>query len=326
MNEALVLTEVTKRYGSYTAVDGLTVSVPTGQVFGFLGPNGAGKTSTLRMVMSILYPDSGTIRVLGRPRAVDVKDRVGFLPEERGLYRKMTVEATLRYFGRLKGLRGPSLAQRVGGGLERIGLSAWRHKRIEALSKGMQQKVQFLCAILHEPELVILDEPFSGLDPLNVELIKSLIVELRERGATVVLSTHQMELAQRLCDHIVLINRGRKILDSSIHEARTRFATRTVILEGDGDFEALGGAPGVSAAHVTAGHGEYELADGVDPDTLLRRAVGAMRISRFEVVRPDLQQIFVKLVGADVESGGGPDASSSAGARRMSERAPGEPR
>jgi ABC-2 type transport system ATP-binding protein len=268
-------------------------------VLGFLGPNGAGKTTTIRMVMSIIYPDEGEISVLGHPRASQVKDRVGYLPEERGLYRKMTLDQTLRYFGRLKRLHGHRLGRRVAECLERIGLQDWRKKRTEALSKGMQQKLQFVIAILHEPELVILDEPFSGLDPMNIELLKQLIAELRRGGSTVVLSTHQMEQAQRLCDRIVLINRGRKLIEGTMDEIRSRFATRMLVLEGEGDFDGLTRLPGVIDAQVTSAHARLELDAGGDPAAILRRAVDLARLSRFEVQRPDLQEIFVKLVGAD---------------------------
>jgi ABC-2 type transport system ATP-binding protein len=294
-----MLEGVTKRFGEFTAVDDFSLRLPPGQVLGFLGPNGAGKTTTIRMVMSILYPDAGRMEVLGHPQASEVKDRIGYLPEERGLYRKMTVHETLSYFGRLKGLRGPALRQRIDESLERIGLQAWRRKRVETLSKGMSQKLQFISAILHRPELVILDEPFAGLDPLNVDLLERLLSELRQAGSTVVFSTHQMNQAERLCDRIVLINRGRKIIEGTVNEVRERFATRVVVLEGDGELAALARLAGVSAARITARCARLELADQVDPATVLAHALRVTRITRFEVQRPDLQEIFVKLVGGD---------------------------
>lgn len=313
MSDALTLSDVTKRYGRFTAVDRLSFSVRPGQIVGFLGPNGAGKTTTIRMIMSILYPDAGEIRVLGRPRALDVKDRIGYLPEERGLYRKMTVDHTLRYFGRLKGLRGRALSSRIAECLERVGLSAWRYQRVEALSKGMSQKLQFVSTILHTPELVILDEPFAGLDPLNMELLRELVVELRRRGATVIFSTHQMEQAQRLCDRLILINRGRKLIEGTMDEIRARFSSRIVLLEGSGDFEPLAHFDGVLAAHFTAGHARLEIAPEADPDAILRQAVELARLSRFEIQRPDLHEIFVKLVAADGAAGSA-TAGSDAGA------------
>jgi ABC-2 type transport system ATP-binding protein len=300
--DALALRDVTKRYGKFTAVDGLSLAVEAGQIVGFLGPNGAGKTTTIRMIMSILYPDSGEISVLGQPRAIDVKDRVGYLPEERGLYRKMTVDQTLRYFGKLKGLRGRGLRSRIGECLESVGLSDWRYKKVEALSKGMSQKLQFVATILHSPELVILDEPFSGLDPLNLDLLRDLVVDLRQQGATVIFSTHQMEQAQRLCDRLVLINRGRKLIEGTMEEIRSRFSSRILLLEGEGDFAPLASFDGVLDAHFTAGHARLEIAAGADPERILRRAIEAVRLSRFEIQRPDLHEIFVKLVGEDSEA------------------------
>ncbi|MFO0837987.1 MAG: ATP-binding cassette domain-containing protein [Phycisphaerae bacterium] len=309
MNDILVLSNVTKRYGQFTAVDRLSLSIPAAQVYGFLGPNGAGKTTTLRMVMSIIYPDEGEISVLGRSSALQAKDRIGYLPEERGLYRKMTVDGLLRYFGRLKGMHGGALTQRIGDSLERVGLADWRLKRVEALSKGMQQKIQVVAALLHEPELVILDEPFSGLDPLNIDLLQKLILELRRAGSTIVLSTHQMESAQRMCDRLVLINRGRKLIEGTISEVRDRFASRTLLLDGEGDLEPIGRLAGIVDSHVTAGHARFELADGADPSEILRVAAQHIRVTRFEITRPDLQEIFVRLVNADGQSRGVADAA-----------------
>ncbi len=299
MSDALVLDGITKRFGAFTAVDDFSLRLPAGEVLGFLGPNGAGKTTTLRMVMSIIYPDAGRIAVLGHPNAAEVKDRIGYLPEERGLYRKMTVLETLRYFGRLKGLHGRRLMQRIDDSLVRIGLQDWRRKRVEALSKGMQQKLQFISAILHEPELVILDEPFSGLDPLNVDLLQRLLGELRQAGATIVFSTHQMNQAERMCDRIVLINRGRRVIEGRVNDVRAQFASRIVLLDGDGPLDALAQSDGVVTAQVTAGHARLELADDVDPNAVLKQAMQTARILRFEVQRPDLQEIFVKLVTGD---------------------------
>ena len=303
MPDALALTEITKRFGTFTAVDGFSLRVSAGEVLGFLGPNGAGKTTTLRMVMAITHPDSGSIEILGHPVATEVKDRVGYLPEERGLYRKMTVEQTLRYFGKLKGLYGNKLAKLIDDSLARVNLSDWKRKRVEALSKGMQQKLQFVCTLLHEPELVILDEPFSGLDPLNVDLLEKLLGELRSAGVTVIFSTHQMEQAERLCDRIVLINRGRKVIEGTLGEVRASFDTRMVVLEGDGDFAALANFDGVARAHITSGHARLELTADAKVDALLHQLVNSIRLTRFELVRPSLQEIFVRLVGNDGNAG-----------------------
>lgn len=299
MSDALTLEGITKRFGSFTAVDAFSLRLPAGQVLGFLGPNGAGKTTTIRMVMSIIYPDAGRIEVLGHPEASQAKDRIGYLPEERGLYRKMTVVETLRYFGRLKGVTGRRLRERVAESLERVGLQDWGRKRVETLSKGMSQKLQFVSSILHEPELVILDEPFSGLDPLNVDVLERLIVDLRRKGATVIFSTHQMNQAERLCDRIVLINKGRKVIDGTIHEVRSQFATRIIALDAEGGLDGLARVDGVVDAQISGGHARLELADDVDTNRILEDVLRRTRVLRFEIQRPNLQEIFVKLVRGD---------------------------
>jgi ABC-2 type transport system ATP-binding protein len=311
--DALELDNIVKCYGGFTAVDCLSLNVQAGQIVGFLGPNGAGKTTTIRMIMSILYPDTGRISVLGHPRAIDVKDRIGYLPEERGLYRKMTVDQTLRYLGKLKGMRRRDLRRRIGECLDSVGLSSWRYKRAEALSKGMSQKLQFVATILHRPELVILDEPFSGLDPLNLDLLKDLVVDLRQQGTTVIFSTHQMEQAQRLCDRLVLINRGRKLIEGTMEQIRSRFSSRILQLEGEGDFGSLAGLKGVLDADFTAGQARLEITAEADPNTILRRAVEIARLSRFEIQRLDLHEIFIKLVGDDAEAADFSDQRSVSG-------------
>ena len=296
---ALELHHITKRFGEFTAVDDISLAVERGELLGFLGPNGAGKTTTLRMVMNIIAPDAGELRILGQPLAGDVKDRVGYLPEERGLYRKMTVEATLRYFGRLKGLGGADLARRIDESLERVALGEWRGKRVEALSKGMQQKLQLMCSLLNEPELVILDEPFSGLDPINIDLLKQLILELRDRGVTVIFSTHVMEQAEKICDRILLINRGRKLTEGTLPEIRAQFPAHSVALAGEGDFGPLRDHPLVKVAHVRQGGAELEIVEGGDPNAIVTAATATARVTRFELRQPDLQEIFVRLVQGD---------------------------
>ena len=298
VTDALVLESVCKRFGDFVAVDRFDLRVPRGCVLGFLGPNGAGKTTTIRMVMDITRPDSGTVEILGRPHATEVKDRVGYLPEERGLYRKMTVHETLRYFGRLKGLSYRQLESLIDSGLERVGLQDWKKKKVEALSKGMSQKLQFVATILHAPELVILDEPFSGLDPINAEMLKRLMADLRAAGTTVVFSTHQMETAEQLCDRIVLINRGKRVIEGTLAEIKRQFATRMLVLDGAGDFHRLRSVPGISSLHTTDAHARIELATDADPDDILRAALDFIRPTRFELQTPNLQEIFVRLVGS----------------------------
>lgn len=302
MNPSLVLTGISKRYGTMTAVDQLSLTAMPGQLLGFLGPNGAGKTTTIRMIMSILYPDEGEINILGASRAIDIKDRIGYLPEERGLYRKMTVERTLHFLGSLKGLHGARLKERIDAGLALVGLQDWRKRNVEALSKGMQQKLQFVATVLHEPELVILDEPFSGLDPLNRDLLEKLMIDLRNRGKTVIFSTHQMEQAERLCDRIVLINRGRKLIEGTMAEVRRQFSTRVLNIMGHGDLSSLAELPGIAFANITAGNARLELAEQTDPQDILKAAIARARIDHFAIESPDLQQIFIKLVEQD---GGG---------------------
>lgn len=304
MSAALEIRNVSKRFNDFLAVDDLNLTVQTGELLGFLGPNGAGKTTTLRMVMSILFPDRGEIVVLGRGNALEMKDRIGYLPEERGLYRKMTVEGTLRYFGRLKGLRGPHLTRQVEAALDRVQLKAWRRKPVDTLSKGMQQKLQFAATLLHEPELVILDEPFSGLDPINVELLTGIIREMRKRGVTVIFSTHQMEQAQRMCDRIVLINRGRKLLDGAPAEIRRQQSEPLLVIEAEGDLDALARLPGVASMQRAGNQARIELAPEADTHALLKGALQHVRVERFEVQAPELHDIFLRLVERDsVERG-----------------------
>jgi len=294
-----MIDQVTKRFGSVTAVDAFDLTVQPGELIGFLGPNGAGKTTMIRMIMNILAPDAGSIRVLGLPSASDVKDRIGYLPEERGLYRKMTVDATLRFLGTLKGLTRSQLDQRIPEQLERVELLERRSDKVESLSKGMQQKLQVVATLLHQPEFVILDEPFSGLDPLNIDLLQRLINELRDKGVTVIFSTHVMEQAERLCDRIVLINRGHKIAEGTLAAIRNRVSSQNVILEGEGDFEPLLHHPTIAGGQVRAGSATLHVADGCEPQAVLELALQHARLSRFEVHQPSLQEIFVRLVGED---------------------------
>ena len=228
MPDAVVLRGVTKTFGPKVAVRDLDLSVPEGAIYGFIGPNGAGKTTTIRIIMSILFPDRGEISVLGRSSALEAKDRIGYLPEERGMYKKMRVGSFLSYISKLKGCEGPDLPRKVRGWLERVGLAGEERKRCEELSKGMQQKVQFIAAIIHEPDLLILDEPFSGLDPINMRLLRELVLEQHRRGATLLFSTHVMVQAEKICDHVVMINDGDKVLDATLGEIRGRFDPRSL--------------------------------------------------------------------------------------------------
>jgi ABC-2 type transport system ATP-binding protein len=268
-------------------------------MYGFIGPNGAGKTTSIRMIMSILFPDSGELSILGHASALDAKDRIGYLPEERGVYRKMRVEAFLTYMGRLKGLTDAGLLKRVQGALERIGLEGTGRKRCEELSKGMLQKVQFLAAIIHEPDLIILDEPFSGLDPISMRLLRDLIIEEHRRGATILFSTHVMPQAEEICENVVMIHQGRKVLDDPIATIRRRYDPRAIQFEPldvNADVTPIRALPEVVRVERTDDGYEILLIDGSDPTAAMRRIMLAVAPARIELSRPRLEDVFVQLV------------------------------
>lgn len=295
---AIRLIGVRKAYSGHVAVEALSLDVPRGAAFGLLGPNGAGKTTTLRMVMNILRPDEGRIEILGAPAGQETRDRVGYMPEERGLYPRMALEEQLIFFAALKGVPRAEAARRLPPWLERMGLAAWRHRKINELSKGMQQKAQFIATVLHEPEVLILDEPLSGLDPVGVNLMRDVFVDLRRQGKTLVLSSHQMETVERLCDSIALINRGRKVLEGTVKEVKSRHGKNTIVLAYDGDGSFLASLPGVLKVSDFGRYVEVRMADGADAQAILRAASERLRVSRFEVVEPSLHDIFVERVTA----------------------------
>ena len=306
---AVVLERVTKSFGDKRAVDELDLVVPTGRIVGFIGPNGAGKTTTLRMILSILTPDAGVVRVLGRERPTDSQDRIGYLPEERGLYKKMRVGAFLEYVGRLKGVADGDLDRRVASWLERVGLGETRKKRCEELSKGMQQKVQFLAAIVHEPELLVLDEPFSGLDPVSSNLLRELVLEQHRAGRTIVFSTHQMQQAEQLCDHVFMIHRGKKVLDASREELAATCDDRALVVElaEGGSIAAVEGVAAVESV-THAGRGlRVALREGADPSAAIRDVAAATPVRRVEVVRASLEEIFLHLAGPGAQIDATPD-------------------
>jgi ABC-2 type transport system ATP-binding protein len=298
MTEAVLLEGVGKHFGPVVAVSDFSLRVPRGCIYGFLGPNGAGKTTILRMLMSIFLPDQGRIRVLGHDQAAAVKDRLGYLPEEKGLYKKMKVGELVSYFGRLKGMEAGKARARAVELLERYGLGEWLERRCEALSKGMGQKVQLLVTLIHDPELVILDEPFSGLDPVNRQAMQEAIVELRREGRTVIFSTHVMEQAEQLCDYVVLIDRGRKVLDGPLSQVRAS-GGRAVLLDYDGDGQCLRGLPGVARINDAGKQAELFLEEGADPQEVLAALVQKVRIRRFDLREPSLHEIFIRAVGGE---------------------------
>ncbi|HWP44543.1 MAG TPA: ATP-binding cassette domain-containing protein [Blastocatellia bacterium] len=287
---------VTKRFDEFVAVRDLSFEVRRGSIFGLLGPNGAGKTTTIRMIVNIFAPDSGSIRVLGEQVSTRTQQRIGYLPEERGLYKKMKVGEQLVFFASLKGVGSREASKRADEWLARLDLGDWRDKKSEELSKGMQQKVQFIAAVLHDPELLILDEPFSGLDPVSVNRLKGVIVDLKGRGKTIIFSTHQMEQVEQMCDDICLINHATKVLGGSLREVKGRFGRNTIILDYEGPNSFLGDDL-IKRCNQFPNYSEMVLQDGADPQEVLRRAMAAgARINRFELVEPTLNDIFIESV------------------------------
>ena len=294
---AILLDKVCKSFGQVHAVDNLSVQVSVGSVYGFLGPNGAGKTTTIRMIMNIIRPDSGRIEILGDGQIEKVKARIGYMPEERGLYRKMTARKVLAYFGAIKGVNDKELVQRVPHWLQRVELADWADKKVEELSRGMHQKLQFAVTVINDPELVILDEPFSGLDPLNQDLLKDLILEMRNEGKTIIFSTHVMHEAEKLCDFILLINKGKLILDDTLDNVRSRQSAHTVSVELEGDTAFVEKLPMVTAVKSEGNRLDVSLTDA-DTQQFLRALMQRAKVRAFEVKVPSLHEIFVNLVGA----------------------------
>jgi ABC-2 type transport system ATP-binding protein len=299
MSSAVEIQHVVKRYGDTLAVDDVSLSIPSGTIYGFLGPNGAGKTSTIRMMMRILLPDEGAIRLLGEDLARVDLDRVGYLPEERGLYKKMRLGDQLVFFGELHGLPRAEARRRAGAWLERLSLLDRAVQPVEGLSKGMQQKAQFIATILHEPELLILDEPFSGLDPVNANVLKDIILEYHRRGHTIVFSTHQMDTVEKLCDHICLINRGRVILEGALAGVKQRYGKNGVSLRFSGDGAFLKTLPGVASFQDNGKELFLRLYDGVDPSVVLDAARARLSVTRFELAEPSVHDIFIEQVSGD---------------------------
>jgi ABC-2 type transport system ATP-binding protein len=293
---AIRLVSVTKAFAGHVAVKDLSLEIPKGSLFGLLGPNGAGKTTTLRMVMNILAPDSGTIAVLGHPASQALRDRIGYMPEERGLYPRMVLQEQLLFLAEIKGARRADAASKLPGWLDRMGLKEWARRRVNELSKGMQQKAQFIATVLHDPDILILDEPMSGLDPVGANLMRDVLLELRGQGKTLVLSSHQMETVERLCDEIALINNGEKILDGPLAEVKRRYGKNTVAIAFDGDGSFLANLPGVRTVSNDGHYMEIQMADGTDPQSILLEATSRLRVSRFEIVEPSLRDIFVEQV------------------------------
>ena len=296
---SIEIDDVSKTFGTVTAVDNLSLTVPRGSVYGFIGPNGSGKTTTIRMIMRIYHPDHGRIRIFGEEQSTAATDRIGYLPEERGLYKKMKVRELLEFYARLKGLRRP--ATQIDGWLERMGLADWANKKVETLSKGMSQKVQFIGAVAAKPELLILDEPFTGLDPVNLEVLREAILDLKRSGATVIFSTHDMNVAEKMCDYVFMIFKGSKVLDGTLETIQASYGSDTVRLRLEGDSDNLSGLNGVTRITNYGKYQELRLESGADPQKLLASIMQRDRVQLFEVTRPSLQEIFIRIAGPEAE-------------------------
>jgi ABC-2 type transport system ATP-binding protein len=300
MNEqtaTLRVENATKSYGDFTAVNDLSFEVKPGRVFGFLGPNGAGKTTTIRMIVGITAPDTGRIELFGHKITTELQNRIGYLPEERGLYKKMKIQDQLRYFAALKGVAQAEADHRIDFWLDRMQLSEWKKKKTTDLSKGMQQKIQFISTVLHDPDLLILDEPFSGLDPVNVEFMIEVVAELKARHKTIIFSTHLMTTAERLCDDIILINKSRKVVGGTLREVKQSFGRNLIALRVVGGESVLEDKTLVAKVIEHADEREIELAENADAQILLKRLIEAgASISKFEQIEPSLNDIFIEKV------------------------------
>ena len=296
---AIDINQVTKSYGSHRAVDGLSLQVPTGSIYGFIGPNGSGKTTTLRMIMRILFADSGHIRVLSEENFDAANDRIGYLPEERGLYKKMKVRDLLVFFANLKGCR--ESRKQANQWLEKLSLAEWANKPVDALSKGMAQKVQFISAVVARPELLILDEPFTGLDPVNADLLKDAVIELREQGTTILFSTHDMEVAEKMCDFICMVFRGRKVLDGTLESIQGEYGSDVIRVRVDGDNNAskFGQLTGVQQVNDFGRSQELRIDPEADTQQVLSELMSLGRVKQFELVRPRLRDIFMRIAGPE---------------------------
>jgi ABC-2 type transport system ATP-binding protein len=296
MENAIELTNVSKAFGKFRAVDSLSLAVPRGSMFGLLGPNGAGKTTTIRMIMNITAPDSGDIRILGQPMDRQMQNRIGYLPEERGLYRKMKVIDHLYFLAAIKEVGRETAKARIADWLDKMELRPWLNKKVDELSKGMQQKIQFIATIVHDPDILILDEPFSGLDPINVALMRDYFLEFRSRGKTIVFCTHVLEQAEKLCDEITLMARSKKILEGSIKEIKHRFSQDLLRISMDASLEEIRILPGVATVKALDGTFVVGLKPGTDRREFLRLTLEKYRIDAFSQKEPELEEIYIDAV------------------------------
>ncbi len=298
--EILKISNVTKKFGDFLAVDNLSMQVNEGVIFGLLGPNGAGKTTTIRMITNILFPDQGEILIMGEQINPNLKNKIGYLPEERGLYKKNKVIEQLEYFGRLKGLSQREANHRAKFWLNKVGANGWENKKIEELSKGMAQKVQFIATVLHNPKILILDEPFSGFDPINTELIKNIILEMKANGTTIILSTHQMYQVEQLCDEILMINQGKVVLSGNLREVKKEFGTNHLVIEFSGNGDFLDNIEKSKIIDISANRVELRIEKYDEAQQILKNAVINNQITKFEIKEPPLNEIFIDIVSKSI--------------------------
>ena len=295
--DIIELRQVTKKFGTVTAVNELDLKVPAGTIYGFIGPNGSGKTTTIRMIMNILYPDEGTISLFGTKQQDQRLEHVGYLPEERGLYKKMKVYDVLKFHGELK--NGKNLKHEIQYWLKKLDLQDWANKKVEALSKGMAQKLQFIATVIDKPEIIILDEPFSGLDPVNSEILREALLELQKAGATIIFSTHDMSMAEKMCDYIFMIHKGKKVLDGTLTDIQDQYGTDTVRLQTELGIAALEDLKGIEKINDFGQVQEIRLSPSVDSQAILAGVMKKSRVLRFEVTRPSLHDIFIRIAAPE---------------------------
>lgn len=293
----LSLHQITKTFGSHTAVDQLSLEVPKGSIYGFIGPNGSGKTTTIRMIMNIFHPDSGDIRLFGEPQNAHHPNRIGYLPEERGLYKKMKVRELLQFYGALK--VGHSVTAEVDLWMEKFGIEDWVNKKVESLSKGMSQKVQFIATVVSKPELIILDEPFSGLDPVNTNVLLEAILDLQKAGATIIFSTHDMATAEKVCDYIFMIHKGKKVLDGTLEKIQQTYGDDTLRIRPEHRIPDLLRMPGVAQVQDFGQVQELRIDSGTDYQDVVKGIMSQHRLQSFELMKPTLHDIFVRIAGTE---------------------------
>lgn len=291
------LNAVTKTFGNVRAVDSLSLAVPKGSIYGFIGPNGSGKTTTIRMMMKIFYPDSGEIRINGQQHNSHRLDNVGYLPEDRGLYKKMKTTDVLLFHGELNG--GTHLKEKVDHWLKHFDLADYAQKKVETLSKGMRQKLQFIATILNEPEIIILDEPFSGLDPVNAEILKNAVLELQSRGSTIIFSTHDMNMAERMCDNIFMIYKGKKVLDGTLEQIQDQYGTDTIRVQSTLGAMDYDGLKGIEKVNNFGKLQELKLQEDADPQSILKEIVKKGSVQKFEITKPSLNDIFIRIAAPE---------------------------